>query len=232
MSTLLIRLAAPLQAWGASSRFSRRETRHEPTKSGVVGLLAAAQGLRRIDDLEHLASLRFGVRVDQPGNLLRDFQVARSLDESRTMPLSYRYYLADAVFVAGVEGEDSLIEGLSEALQRPAFPLYLGRRSCPPSYPLRLEIVGDSVLAALKQYPWQAALWFRRKQSRLVTLRIAVDGDPDDGAHVEWVRDLPVSFDPRHRRYEWRSVLEESVAMDNPDGVADRHDPMAAVGGA
>ena len=64
MATLLLRLAAPLQAWGSDSKFETRKTDREPTKSGVVGLLAAALGLRR-DDTEGLArlnGLRFAVR--------------------------------------------------------------------------------------------------------------------------------------------------------------------------
>ncbi len=44
MATLLLRLAAPLQAWGADSKFETRKTNREPTKSGVIGLLAAALG--------------------------------------------------------------------------------------------------------------------------------------------------------------------------------------------
>ena len=47
MATLLLRLAAPLQAWGSDSKFETRKTNREPTKSGVIGLLAAALGLRR-----------------------------------------------------------------------------------------------------------------------------------------------------------------------------------------
>ena len=34
MATLLLRLAAPLQAWGADSKFETRKTGREPTKSG------------------------------------------------------------------------------------------------------------------------------------------------------------------------------------------------------
>ena len=47
MATLLLRLAAPLQSWGMDSKFETRKTNREPTKSGVVGLLAAALGIRR-----------------------------------------------------------------------------------------------------------------------------------------------------------------------------------------
>ena len=84
MATLLLRLAAPLQSWGSDSKFETRKTDREPTKSGVVGLLAAALGLRR-DDTEGLArlnGLRFAVRADQEGSLLVDFHTAKSRDTS------------------------------------------------------------------------------------------------------------------------------------------------------
>lgn len=219
-----------MQAWGAASRFTRRDTRQEPTKSGVLGLLAAAQGLRRTDELEHLTSLSFGVRVDQEGVLIRDFQTAKSLDGKKVMPLSYRYYLGDAVFVAGVEGERNVIDGLVAALRNPTFPLYLGRRSCPPSQPLTLAVTDDQLLTALREYPWQAANWYRRNQSRTVRLRIAIDDD--NSGEGELIRDVPVSFNPELRKYEWRTVREEHVDVPNPDGVAYRHDPLAALGGA
>lgn len=76
MSVLLMQLAGPLQSWGASSRFARRSTEPAPTKSGVIGLLAAALGRARSADLTDLAALRFGVRVDQRGTPLRDFHTA------------------------------------------------------------------------------------------------------------------------------------------------------------
>ena len=65
MGTLLLRLAAPMHSWGNDSRCEVRRTGKEPTKSGVIGLLAAALGRNRADSLDDLCSLRFGVRVDQ-----------------------------------------------------------------------------------------------------------------------------------------------------------------------
>ena len=77
MYTLLLRLAAPLQSWGVDSKYDIRRTQREPTKSGVIGLIASAMGRSREDSLEDLASLRFGVRVDQPGRLHRDFHMVK-----------------------------------------------------------------------------------------------------------------------------------------------------------
>ena len=127
---LLLRLAGPLQSWGSASRFTRRGTDPQPTKSGIVGLLAAAEGRRREDPIEDLSGLRLGVRVERPGVLIGDFQTARrplrgggSGDVS--MPLSTRYYLSDAVFLAAIEGPEPLIRGLEEATRRPRFALAL-----------------------------------------------------------------------------------------------------------
>jgi CRISPR system Cascade subunit CasD len=47
-----------------------------PTKSGVVGLVANAQGREYTDDISDLAALRFSVRLDRPGHLLEDYQTA------------------------------------------------------------------------------------------------------------------------------------------------------------
>lgn len=240
MSVLLLRLAGPLQAWGAASRFTRRETRHEPTKSGVLGLIAAAQGRRRTDPVEDLAATRFGVRTDQPGRLLRDFQTARSLDGSRTMPLSYRFYLADAVFVAGVEADRSLLEGLEGALRDPVFPLFLGRRSCPPSRVVSMGVVEGALQGALESAEWQASRWWRRQQGPRVDLPIVRDAAPagagdEPSLASETVRDQPISFSPERREYGWRTVVHALPAVvANPDGRAQaQHEPdfMAALGG-
>ena len=97
MPVLLMRLAAPMQSWGASSRFTRRETEMMPTKSGVIGMLAAALGIGRDEPLTRFAGLRFGVRIDQPGTIMSDFHTAEDLKNERPgsskkemLPLSIR----------------------------------------------------------------------------------------------------------------------------------------------
>ena len=113
MSTLLLRLAAPLQAWGTESKFESRRTQREPSKSGVIGMLAAALGLRRDADLSELTALRFGVRVDREGKVIKDFHTAQAVKvvkaEKKTKKekdkepekigyITSRYYLSDAIF--------------------------------------------------------------------------------------------------------------------------------------
>ncbi|AKU15132.1 type I-E CRISPR-associated protein Cas5/CasD [Luteipulveratus mongoliensis] len=236
MSVLLLRLAGPLQAWGDSgSRFTRRETRPEPTKSGVLGLLAAAAGRRRTDPVEDLAGLRFGVRVDQRGTLVRDFQTAHRPTDEAMMPLSTRYYLSDAVFVAGVEGDHELLVSLDEAIRAPAFPLYLGRRSCPPIGRISLGVKETRLYDGLRDAPWEAAGWHRQSQSDPAYLPVLMDA-PHDGDQLaydtESVQDVPISYASERRMYGWRTVVRaEPVRKPNPDGRSDRVDYFAALGG-
>ena len=239
MTTLLLRLVGPMQSWGESSRFARRATEQAPTKSGVIGLLAAARGLRRTDPLEDLLSLTFGVRVDQPGRVERDFHTARTADGTRAFPLTERFYLTDAGFVAAVEGDDDLIQGLDDALRHPAFPLYLGRRSCPPAGPVTLGLREASLWDALRAEPWQASGWWKRRQAPQMVLDLLVDASAVPTSVVpereSEHHDDPVSFDPMLREYGWRTVAHHHVTVPNDEAVGrptGGHDPMALLGGA
>ena len=158
-ASLVLRLAGPLQSWGAASQFNRRETANAPTKGGVIGLLAAAQGRRRSDPIEDLLALTLAVRTDQQGSLLRDYHTvsdyrggslpsANVNAKGQQQPaggkkthVTQRYYLQDAVFVAAVGGPadtSGLLGDLAWRLRRPKFPLALGRRACIPTMPLVL----------------------------------------------------------------------------------------------
>ncbi|UVS78393.1 type I-E CRISPR-associated protein Cas5/CasD [Actinokineospora sp. UTMC 2448] len=231
MTALVLRLAAPLQSWGTDSRFVRRGTDRAPSRSGVIGMLAAAKGLRRTDPLEDLLQLRIGVRTEQPGRIERDFQTARSRDGSVSMPLSYRFYLADAVFAVAIEGPEQLLLGLREALRRPVFPVYLGRRSCPPAGVLDHGLHDGDIARVLESLPWLASPAVQRAAAATVQLTISRDCAPDTpGSEV--VRDDPISFDPAHRQWGWRSVTRYPVTVPNPSAqrVIDSHDPMDLLG--
>ena len=229
MAVLLLRLAGPLQAWGVKSRFTVRATELAPTRSGVVGMLASAVGRRRTDPIEDLLALRFGVRKDQPGSVIRDFHTARTLDGRESMPLSNRYYLADAVFLAGIEGDRALLEGIDEALRHPAFPLYLGRRSCPPTHPVSLGLREAALLDALRAEPWLASEWFRRRRRDGFDAEILIDQEAvpikERAGDARGSRDVPLSFDPRRRDYGFREVERLMVRVGAPE--PDAHDPMA-----
>ncbi|MEU1278551.1 type I-E CRISPR-associated protein Cas5/CasD [Streptomyces sp. NPDC005805] len=235
MSVLALRLAGPLQSWGAASRFVRRTTESAPTKSGVVGLLAAAAGIERGDDtrLAPLAALRFGVRIDQPGTRIRDFHTAHHAVTGKSMPLTERFYLADAVFVAAVEGDHELLAGLRAAVRAPVYPPFLGRRSCPPSAPLDLGLHQDRSLGdVLAEVPWQASAWYRRQRRHdppagLPVLREATGAG--ETADADTLRDQPLSFAAEHRRHALRTVVTTRVPVPVPSGAPVWHDPLAAL---
>lgn len=161
MPTLLLRLAGPMQSWGTTSRFDERDSQLEPSKSGVLGLVCAALGRDRAEPVDDLARLKMGVRVDREGLLMRDYQTisppyrrANGDLEKKDAVISPRYYLADAAFLVGLEGDDrGLLEQVHAALRAPVWPLALGRKSFPPGEPvwldgaIRAEGLRDALLA-------------------------------------------------------------------------------------
>ncbi len=229
MSTLLLRLAGPMQAWGADSKFEVRGTGREPSKSGVIGLLAAALGRSRDSDLSDLNALRFGVRVEQEGMLLRDYHTVCVTEKPY---VTNRYYLADACFLVGLEGEASFLEQLSGALMNPVFPLFLGRRSCPPCQPLVLGIRDKDLIAALSDEPWRASEYMQKKlRGRADRAVLRIRADAPDGSSASKIRDAVISFNPRRRRYGYRNVIELSTAAVSQKSsptecCSAEHDPM------
>ena len=221
MSTLLLRFAGPLQAWGADSRFDVRRTNREPTKSGVIGLIASALGLRRDAPLDELNRLRFGVRVDREGVLLRDLHTVRK--DKNTSYMTTRYYLSDAVFLVGLYSDDeALMQRLEYAARNPAHPLFLGRRSCPPE---------GRVCLGLRQMPLEETL---KSEPSLIPPKPSKPDEPqrarivlDDPRGTARLNDLPVSFSPYNRQYAYRAARE----MWNTFPANDAHDPMLELGG-
>ncbi len=147
VATLLLRLVGPMQSWGTTSRFDERDSQLEPSKSGVLGLLCAALGRDRAEPVDDLAALRMGVRVDREGLLMRDYQTATGvliaadakpkLDRTVVSP---RYYLADAAFLVGLQGDDAaLLTACQAALKAPVWPVALGRKAYVPSLPVWLD---------------------------------------------------------------------------------------------
>lgn len=205
MNTLLIRLSAPMQSWGTQSRFTVRDTGLEPSKSGVLGLLCAALGIDREDDngLNSLTSLRMGVRVDREGLLRVDYHTAKDVrmanGKTKDTELSNRYYLANAVFLVGLESEDlALLEKIQAALQKPVWALFLGRKAFVPGEAILLEDglrKGESLEAVMKKYPTLC-------QPEKDKLRVVLEDT--NGAIVR--TDQPLSFSRERRKFAPRRV--------------------------
>jgi len=163
---LALKLQGVMQAWGGHTFEDLRHTEVIPTRSGIIGLLAACLGIDRSDvaGLEALAaSVKITVRVDARDGIvvdrITDFHTvldARSVKISspKEYPVvSYREYLCDAIFTVVLEELPDAVYPcvvLARAVRNPVYTPFLGRRSCPLSRPLyEAEIKAADAWAAL-----------------------------------------------------------------------------------
>lgn len=165
---LVFRLYGPLAAWGDIAVGEYRPSFAHPAKSAIIGLLAAALGIRRDEEArqKNLAeACSFAVRVDSMGLLLRDYHTTQvpstrkgvthrtrrselAVDDLNTI-LSSRDYRCDAAYSVAVsmaDGASHSVQELAAALKKPVFTLYLGRKSCPLALPLQPHIVSAATL--------------------------------------------------------------------------------------
>lgn len=218
MTVLLLRLEGPLQSWGTQSRFRYRDTDQHPSKSGVIGLLCAALGRGRSEPLEDLRRLRMGVRIDRPGSVLVDYHTALDVAQvtggTRTQE-SWRSYVSDSSFLVGMEGEESKLREIDSALAFPRWQLYLGRKSCPPSVPVRLpddppgpSIRQETLADALTGYP-------REKQRRVRPGPLQIVLEASTWGTGGFRNDDPVRLDSDDRLFAGRYV--ETLWADPPE---------------
>jgi CRISPR system Cascade subunit CasD len=183
---LLFRLYAPLAAWGDIAVGEVRPSFERPSRSAVLGLVAAALGIRR-DREDELRALDdaygYAVAVQAQGVPLRDYHTvqrppqrkgaayATRRAELSALPrdalattLSYRDYWQDAVYVACLwthrDDQPYSLKQLAMALKTPCFALYLGRKSCPPALPLAPHLVkAEDVAHALRGTAFPDNAW-------------------------------------------------------------------------
>jgi CRISPR system Cascade subunit CasD len=245
VSTLLLLLTGPLQSWGERARFTDRDTLPHPTRSGIIGLIAAALGQARDADLDWATGLTVHVRADNPGVPLTDFHMVgsgypreraivtadgkprRNAHGQASGVVTNRHYLADAAFTAALSSSDTdLIDRLAIAVRAPRWPLFLGRKSCPPGHPVHLGVTGVDAETALASLPAYTALprtnaaagdWFTAiaeatDQVPTVERTVYLDGvDPAEAYTV--TNDNPVTFDRTGRTYRPRHVGADLVRV-------------------
>ena len=191
MNYLVFRLYGPMASWGEIAVGESRHTAVYPGKSALLGLLGAALGIDREDDdaQQSLNSgYRLAVKLLSSGQLLKDYHTAQAPDsvgkfQYRTRRdelvagkdrlgtvLSSREYRTDSQAIVAVAQTDTAqwsLDELLQALQKPKFHLYLGRKSCPLAAPLNAQIVeADNFRTALDLYQPEALLinqpeWFQ-----------------------------------------------------------------------
>lgn len=224
-SALAFFLDGPLQAWGVSSRFQRRGSESFPTKSGVLGLLAAALGIDKNaeDEAEHLApigQLRISVyrveRAEHPRTVVRldDFHTVGGGYDAKdpverlrishkasggpsTTIITHRTYLTDARFAVVLEGDSAVLERCRAALEDPQWGVWLGRKSCLPASPLAPTPAptGEESLTQLLTKLSTATSF------NWHTVEGRNEAPAGDAAHGVWFQpDQPVSFGKRQFR--------------------------------
>jgi CRISPR system Cascade subunit CasD len=165
---LALLLDGPMQSWGYASRFERRTTALHPTRSAIIGIIAAALGIDKhaANEAPRLAAfseLRSTVvtlprQSRRDGDLLmqrlEDYHTVTGIrrasgkvDADATVQ-TYRHYLLDARFGVLLAGSSAPLEEIAAALRNPKWGIWLGRKCCLPASP---------VLVALK--PDQAQAW-------------------------------------------------------------------------
>ena len=176
MEWLIITLAAPFASFGEEAGNVRRGTTASPTRSALLGLAGAALGIDRADaegQRALAASYRVATRTLCAGNLMTDFHTYQSLPSARGRPrtraealsrpldhletrITHREYRTDVRYQAAyraVSGGQYSLRDLNAGFKRPAYTLYLGRKSCPLSHPLASEIIeAQTVIDAFKRH--------------------------------------------------------------------------------
>lgn len=243
MSTLrgiAVRLYGPLQAWGGPVVGDDRPTLPFPTRSGVLGLVAACLGIKRSEDARLLAlaeGTRVHVRVDSPGTPVVDDQTIQghpSASATRQTIQSKRTYLCDASFVAVVvPGSGGSLRQMAERLVQPVFAPFLGRRTCVPSAPLLLarEVAGDDPLELFDAVP--------RGPRDLVRRLALTDEDVDFYLevpdHPRRLRRIPIRDDfagPLSRQWRERFVVHVRAPVRGGESAAPPLSDLSDDGGS
>ena len=230
MKTILLKFSGPLQSYGTSSHFQTRYTDYYPSKSAVLGLLAACLGYRRDEEekLRELSTLKFAVRIDQQGGLLKDYHIAITDKEILEKPQTYvtnRYYLEDALFVVALSGMDELIDTLTKAIKSPYFQPFMGRRSLPVPVDFFLGVSAEDILDSLRNLPWQAAPWYKKKKRKQgigekISLEVYADEEilkDEKISKSKLRRDIPISFSQKGRKFAFRQ--EACISIEVLSGI-------------
>ena len=243
---LIFRLYGMMASWGDIAVGEFRPSFDRPSKSAVIGMVAAALGIRR-DEEERLRGLATGydmaVRIDMPGILLRDYHTAQvppsgkgrkkiifptrkaelsvPKDELNTI-LSSRDYRCDAVYSVCLWSRTAApphsLTDLKQHLEKPVFGLCLGRKSCPLALPLQPQVVqADSLSDALSIAQFNEGQFLAKMEADR-DVRIFWEGDVNAG--FTRVHTVQRRDDPLSRkRWQFKNRMEHSAMIRKSAGV-------------
>lgn len=210
---------SPMMSWGTSSRFNQRETEAYPSKSALIGMIAAAIGIDKhapgeAVEIAKLAALRLTVvRLDRhPGRLpqrLSDFHTVGGGYDPKTSPfdrlsiprkasggpganavITRRSYLTEACFIALFKGSAETLTRISTALLDPVWGVWFGRKTCIPASPLS-PVIAPSARKALAAFLQTLG----RDPAEIETLEGVTE---DEGAGAWFPMDQPIAYGQHH----------------------------------
>jgi len=213
---LVMRLSGGLQAWGLDSQYTYRNSGLFPTKSGVLGLCCAAQGLDRgsVAESEWLAEvtscnmtaiaipkLRSAGDRQTPISVRRieDFHTVANTKTAKgdsKDALTYRQYICDAEFMVLLRMPTELADNLKTYLENPKWGVWLGRKACIPSAPVFAGICAD--LDEVSE------LFLSGKPLQTFTYQEEVSGFP---VGTDTLQDVPVNYSVDNRTYGLRRII-------------------------
>ncbi len=224
---LILKLYGPMQAWGEHTFEGYRPSANIPSRSALIGLLGACLGIKR-NDRERLQQLaesicfavckedrflirRSGKKVAMPTVKLADYHTVKEAREDYTGLKSHetiqtwREYLFDAFYTVAVwniEPASISLNELEQAVKKPLFTPYLGRRCCPLSRPLfETRVVAENAQTALWSMTSDGGTIYSEELGAVRTIRM---------------RDVPLVNQPRQFAsrnvyvYGGRNAFEQS----------------------
>lgn len=157
---LIFQIYAPLTSWGEPAVGEVRHSNIIPSRSALLGFLAAALGIRRDDERIDVFNQHYHVAVRpfvDKSRWFSDFHTVQMpkankkevfytrFDEIRRNPqdletlLTKREYYNDVYYqivITETKGAPYSVEQIKQALLTPVFHLYVGRKNSPLSLPL------------------------------------------------------------------------------------------------
>ncbi|MFH1767684.1 MAG: type I-E CRISPR-associated protein Cas5/CasD [Candidatus Omnitrophota bacterium] len=239
MKYLLFRLYGPMSSWGDIAVGETRPSFAYPTKSAILGLVAAAMGIRRDEEKKHKVlaeEIGFAVQVESMGCPLSDYHTAQvpsgkeayctrrqelggEKSELNTI-LSTRDYRMDGLYIIVLwqrkQGKWDL-EQIKAKLEQPEFVPYLGRKSCPVGLPFEAQVVNAvSLIEALAKGRFLdiQSINFKPAGQKM----LCWDEDAAAGVeqqHIFKRRDLPLS----RGRWQFDTRKEQHAALIRPEEI-------------
>jgi len=216
---LLLYLDAPIQSWGFSSRFNRRTTASWPTKSGIIGMLCAALGIKRDDEagIARLASLAMrvftlkcnGIRLFDYHTVGGGYDVKTQRQSmsnkagggAPTTVLTDREYMLDSKFGVVLSGDREVLAQCAAALDNPRWGVWFGRKCCLPAARICEGLFDNEKDAHERLEKLAGEHGLGKAKWRIVT---EVDCFEDG---TDTINDIPVNFSTR--QFTARRICDE-----------------------